>query len=366
MRFLIRFLLWSVSIIPVAAAEPTARLERAPVDGAATGMMWIAFPDPRLELRGLPWFEENAPELWRLPQEAKSRIPAGVWNRAIAPDGGRIRFASATARLALRVEIKPGQRKPSFFDAYIDDVFAGSASATGPRTVELVLFDGRKGERKNITIYLPNTSEVRVLAVGVDAGADLQTARAFALQKPIVCYGSSVLQGTGADHPAKTYPAVLARRLNLDFVNLGFGGAGKAEPAVVDLVNRLDASCYLFDLGKSYGTQTKEAFVRMLAAVRAAHPRVPILCVTPIYSTKEINEKEYREKSVNLRTMMREAALEQRKAGDENIFVVEGLELFGPGDKALFHDPQHPNDQGNELMGERLITLVERVVLGRH
>lgn len=227
---------------------------------------------------------------------------------------------------------------------------------------EFVLFSGRAGAEKDITIYLPNTSEIRVVAVGIDPQATLGRAGDFALKRPIVCYGSSVLQGTGADHPAKTYAAVAARKMNVDFVNLGFGGAGKAEPNVVAYVNEIDASCFLFDLGKSYGAQDEKPFVAMLAAVRAAHPSVPIICVTPIYSTNEVADEAYREKSVRLREMMRNAASERRRAGDMWVFVVEGLDLFGPADAALFRDPQHPNDEGNERMAERLIPTLQRVL----
>jgi hypothetical protein len=103
----------------------------------------------------------------------------------------------------------------------------------------------------------------------------------------------------------------------------------------------------------------------MLAEIRQSHPTVPIICVTPIFSTKEDTETGYREKSEKLRTLMRDAALERRRSGDRNIHVVEGLDLFGPGDRALFHDPLHPNDAGNERMGERLVELVRTVVLNR-
>lgn len=342
----------------VTAAEKAS----VPNDGL---VQWISFPDPRLELRGLPWFAVNAPDLWRLPQTARAQIPNGAWARAVAPDGGRIRFSADTAELRLRVEVKAGQRKPAFFDAYVGEEFAGSAKAASGAPAELVLFRGRKGGEKPITIYLPNNTEARVLAVGVDPKAALRPAPAFAAKLSLVCYGSSVLQGTGADHPGKTYPAIVARRLNLDFVNLGFGGAGKAEPAVVDLVSEPPASCYLFDLGKSYGNQSEEPFVRMLATIRSAHPTTPIIVVTPIYSTKEPGEKEYREKSVSLRAMMRKAGLDRRAAGDRFIAVAEGLELFGPDDQALFRDPQHPNDEGNERLAARLAPLVQRLITGR-
>ncbi len=332
---------------------------------SAAEVRWVSFPDAQLELRGLPWYRENGGELWRFPQASKAQIPKGVWNRAVASDGGRIRLSSTTSRLSIRVQPSSSPSKPCFIDAYVDDTYAGSARATGTGVADLVLFEGKGREWKNITLYLPNNGEIRVQAVGLDSDAEVRPPPAFALPRPIVCYGSSVLQGTGATHPAKTYPAVLARRLNLDFVNLGFGGAGKAEPAVVSLVNQLDACCYIFDLGKSYGNQDEKPFVAMLAAIRAARPRVPIFCVTPIYSTNEPKDAAYLEKSVRLRNMMRDAANERRKAGDEFTFVVEGLDLFGEPDKKLFHDPQHPNDEGNELIGGRLVPLVEKVVLGK-
>jgi hypothetical protein len=47
------------------------------------------------------------------------------------------------------------------------------------------------------------------------------------------------------------------------------------------------------------------------------------------------------------------------------MFVVEGLDLFGEPDKALFHDPLHPNDAGNERMAERLAPVLEKAVLGK-
>ena len=63
---------------------------------------------------------------------------------------------------------------------------------------------------------------------------------------------------------------------------------------------------------------------------------------------------------------MRQAATDRRQAGDKLMFVVEGLELFGEPDKALFHDPQHPNDAGNERMAQRLAPIIEKVVLGKN
>ena len=90
------------------------------------GMKWIAFPDARLEVRGLPWLEENLPELWRLPKGAKDKVPKAVWNRGVAPDGGRIRLTCNSTRLGIRAQTVHEHTKPCFFDAYVNGQYAGS------------------------------------------------------------------------------------------------------------------------------------------------------------------------------------------------------------------------------------------------
>ena len=353
------------SLAALISALAAVHAAPPPAADQAAGLKWIDLSDARLELRGLPWREENAPDLWRLPKSARDKVPKAVWTRGLVPDGGRIRLSCNSTTLGIRVQSAREHKKKCFFDAFVNGEYAGSVNAEGTQRVDLVVFEKRDRAWKDVTIYLPHNLEVRLFAVGLDAGAELRTPPAFALNKPIVCYGSSVLQGTGAAHPSKTYPAAVARRLNLDLVNLGFGGAGKGEVEVVALVNQLDACCYLFDLGKSYGAPTPERYCRMLDTIRAAHPRTPIFCVTPIYSTKEEKEPDYKKRSEDLRIIMRQAATDRRQAGDKLMFVVEGLELFGEPDKELFNDPQHPNDAGNERMAQRLAPIIEKVVLGK-
>src|ERR1051326_9008683 len=66
-------------------------------------MEWINFPDPRLPVFGLPWFTETSPELWRLPARLKERVPPAVWGLSQSPSGGRIRFATDSPSVGIRL-----------------------------------------------------------------------------------------------------------------------------------------------------------------------------------------------------------------------------------------------------------------------
>jgi hypothetical protein len=52
---------WSILVaFALAAVTPANSASSSELSGKP--IQWLAFPHPQLELRGLPWFEENAPE----------------------------------------------------------------------------------------------------------------------------------------------------------------------------------------------------------------------------------------------------------------------------------------------------------------
>jgi len=342
---------------------------RPETDSGSRNVEWIAFPDDRVKVCGLPWFGENQPGLMRLPKRAEGTVPAGVWNLAQFPGGGRIRFASDTSQLHIRaVALGPGRRGnraaagASGLDVYVDGRYWSTVCVSGAEPSEATFFVGAGGERKEITVYLPLFQELSMLAVGVDDGARVEAPASFARVRPYVLYGSSVAQGSCAGRPGMSYSAILARDLGLDFVNLGFGGAGKAEAEVVELVAETTPCCWLFDLGKSYGRQDGTGYSRMIYTVRNRHPDVPVVCVTPIFSTRECYSAEYRELSEHTRRAMREAAQERIKGGDSMVRIVEGMDLLGPEDTDGLHEGVHPNDLGYTLIAERLRPVVGEAI----
>lgn len=328
---------------------------------------WLGFPDnSKFKVMGLHWFEQNKPELWRMPKTDFDSLPRGVKRRARTPVGARIVMRSNTSRLGLRV-LPLTKEKQKGFDVYLDGKFFRSAGAEEPKVQkDVVLFKDLEKKEREITVYLPHLQDVLIKSIGVDEDTTFTApSHKFAQALPVVFYGSSVCQGSGAARPAMTYPAMLCRELNLDFVSLGFGGAGKAEKNVVDLVTIIPACCFVFDLGKSYGMQDSRAYADMLVAARKQHPNVPMICITPITSSREVLDDSYSRRSQHARAAVREAVDQLLKSGERKLLLVEGTDLLGFADHdGLSSDGVHPSDYGYSLITHRLKPTVVKALSG--
>ena len=329
-------------------------------DAGSPDLQWIPFPDESCEVLGLPWFPENAPALYRFPARVADSIPERVWRHARCPAGGRLRFTTSSSRLYLRCS-SPGDEGNAGIDVFVDGVYRRSVSLP-EQYAEVPVLEEIPGDRE-ITLYLPHRRPIEIRAIGLDPGASLSPGKPFPAPAPLVLYGSSVAQGAGTPRPGMSYLAHLGRRLNLDIVNLGFGGAGKAEAEVVELVKSIEARCYLFDLGKSYGAQDATAYIEMLRLIRSTYPDIPCICIAPIHSIREVNSPEYSERSVHTRDVVGRAVAALREAGDEGVLLVEGTDLLGSGDvQGLSEDGVHPSDLGFSLIADRLEPLLRRTL----
>ena len=355
---------------PASPAGRTPAPEQTEEDTAAESKAkvpfnWLPFPDKaRFKVLGLYWFEENNPKLWRMPAGQFDALPAGVKRQSRLPAGGRILLKCDTSKLGLKV-LPQNKGSLKGFDVYVNGRFLRSAVAEEPAVeTELVLFKDLDKKEKEIIIYLPYHQGVLIKAIGVDENTKFGTpGHEYAKPLPVVFYGSSVCQGSGGLKPGMSYEAILCRKLNLDFINLGFGGAGKAETNVVDLVNSIPACAYIFDLGKSYGMQDATAYKKMLETVRKSHPDVPIFCLTPITSALEVHSQSYSNRSVHTRTVMREAANEFIKSGAKDVYLVEGTDLLGFDEHdGLSKDGVHPTDYGYSIIANKLVPLVRKAL----
>ena len=330
-------------------------------------LRWLAFPDKRLTVNGLAWFEETAPHLWRLPPRMKRIVRRPVWQLSMMPSGGRIRFSTDSTSLAVRVRYKSLGHMNNMhrigqagIDCYIDGRFIRPVWPMKNGRSDLTFFEGYPRTRKEITLYLPLYHPVEILALGFDRGARIAPPRPFAVAKPVVFYGTSITQGGCASHPGMSYQAIIGRMLNVDFANLGFSGEGRGEPEMAAAVAEVDASCFVFDFGQNSPTVAEfaERYGPFIDVVRRAHQKTPILCNTPIFATRTYHQKADRKRFDALSQVARRTVAERIAAGDDNLRLIEGLMLLNQREADATDDGIHPNDLGFQREAERWTPMI--------
>ncbi len=356
-------------------------LTNAPAAGAGStnlpNLQWRPLTNAAFEVRGLPWFTENDGRLIRLPAKAKDSFRPAVWSLANSPSGGRVRFRTDSQVLALRLEY-PGAPNMANMHAFGQtgvDVYAdGSCIYTATadkdskpgRVAEVVCFNftGETRKEREISLYLPLYKGLTLRGIGLDEAAAIKPARPFANPRPVVFYGTSVTQGGAASRPGMSYPAIISRKLDLDFVNLGFSGNGLGEPAVAAAVAEIDAACFFLDFGANHKTfdEMKVVYTPFIETLRRQHPETPILVLSPIYTAREGRSEKFHADWQQRREFMHEVVKSRVAAGDRHIVFVEGTELLGAGRADGLVDGSHPNDLGFQWMADGLAPRIKELL----
>ncbi len=177
-------------------------------------------------------------------------------------------------------------------------------------------------------------------------------------------YGTSITQGGCASRPGMSYQAIIGRRLNLDFVNLGFSGNGRGEPELAETLAEIDAACYVLDfaVNNRLADSLKIVYGPFLDIIREKRPNTPIIAITPLHFTREFLFFEDNRENSKMRDVIRDEVTKRIAAGDKNLIFVEGYELIGPDLADGFVDGVHPNDLGFQAMADRLMPTLVRVL----
>jgi len=338
---------------------------------AEDDIRWISFPDSSFEVNGLAWFDENTPDLFRLPKRLKEIVREPVWTLAQSTSGALIRFKSDCSTLAIRYENlhMSGMKNMHVFgqsgvDLYTDNTYIGTAIHGKEIDVEHIYFKNASPELREHVLYLPLYNGLKIKAIGTNSNATIKKPSPFAIPKPVVFYGTSITQGGCASRAGMSYQAILCRNLNLEHVNLGFSGNGKGEKEVADAVAEIDASCFVLDFmanNKNWETLEKvyEPFVR---TIREKHPTIPIILVTRIYAARESSLLGSHEFIEAKRDVIRKTYKKLIAEGDKKLSLIEGYSLLSPNEVDGLVDGSHPNDLGFQLMADRLAPIIAKTL----
>jgi hypothetical protein len=341
------------------------------------------------------------------------RLPA--WARAQCPDPQLLMAQSQPAgvRLAFRtaatvVELDAHRvvtnyqgvppRPDCFYDLCVDGELAAQMTVTGGDEVVLDFSGGsetRPGPTgtvrfvdlphrdKLVELWLPWSETTHLVELRTDA----PVVAAPGGRRVWVHHGSSISQGSVADSPSTTWPALAAARGGVELVNLGLAGSALLDPFTARTMRDLPADLLSVKIGINLVNldlirrrALGPAVHGFLDTLREGHPDAPLLVVSPLlcpmheetpgpgaFDTEADpgqvrfvatgDPAEVQAGKLTLQVIRAELAriVAQRAVTDPAIHYLDGLELYGASDHDAhpLPDALHPDGATHRLIGER-------------
>lgn len=304
----------------------------------------------------------------RLPEGIAKTVSAGVYSLHAHTAGGRVRFKTDSSYIAIHVKMPGIGKMPHFaltgsagFDLYVCDgderyvkTFVPPFNIQGGYE-SIIYFEST--QMREITINFPLYSEVGEFYIGLRDGANVCEPKRYQTKKPIVYYGSSITQGGCASRPGNSYQSIISRRLNADYINLGFSGNAKAEPEIAEYIANLDMSVFVYDYDHNAPTveHLKNTHEKMYLTIRKANPDLPIVLMSrPKFSLSDDDKQRY--------AIIKKTYDDAKARGDENIYLIDGVTLMAMAKDEGTVDGCHPNDLGFTSMAKAVGDLLEKII----
>ncbi len=307
----------------------------------------------------------------RIPMSVAEQTGSGVVMLHTNTAGGRVRFATDSGYIAIRAKMgtiskvsrmaltgaagfdlyRSKDGKETYLHTYQPDWDLDSGDVFESE------LDFRSTQMWEYTLYFPLYSDVVQLEILLEKDAKVHAGQAYRDEKPVVYYGSSITQGGCASRPGNSYQSIIARRMGVDYWNLGFSGNAKGEHAMAQYIGGLSMSTFVYDYDYNAPTLEHLANTHMpfYREIRKQNPNLPIICISKPFRR---SDEDCRRRDVIQKTVE-----DARDGGDENIWFIDGAmfaEQFGAGD-SITVDGCHPNDLGFMCMANVIGEKLEKV-----
>jgi lysophospholipase L1-like esterase len=144
----------------------------------------------------------------------------------------------------------------------------------------------------------------------------------------------------------------------VDYYNFGFSGNAKGDMNMAEYISGIDMSIFVYDYDHNAPSpehleSTHEPFFKL---IREKNPDLPVIMMTRPAITYTESDKRRRE--IVLATYQN--AL---KAGDENVYFIDGEVFYGEHDRELCTvDKVHPNDLGFYRMAQVIEPVIKSIL----
>ncbi len=306
--------------------------------------------------------EDTKERYERLPAEFEGRSRDAVWYLGRNSAGLYIRFNTDSKNIWCRWTAKFGNMMnhqtlvgTRGLDLYgLNDkgewrFIAAAKPNPSDKTTETKVVGNLKGVPTEYMLYLPLYDGISSLEIGVDSTACIEHPKVESprTERPIVMYGTSILQGGCANRPGMAYTNILARRLDREVINLGFSGNALLDMEIAELMASVkDPAIFVFDyVPNAYDYLIREKGEQFFRIVRDAHPDVPILFLEDPYFAHYEWHSHAKTEVDKKNAAQRELFEKLKKQGEKRIYFLKSDDMVGH-DAEAFVENIHFTDLG--------------------
>lgn len=323
-------------------------------DASPDSLTWYEPPAWSIEGRG--WSDVKR-TYDRLPAHAEDLVRKPVWDLSRQSAGMSIQFQTDAREIQVRYSLlRPALGKPHMAATGVSGADLYVKTATGEwrwvgtalpedRIVRAPLIKQMAPGVRTFRMYLPLYNGVDSLAIGIPYGARFEPIAARP-GRPIVMYGTSIMQGACASRPGMAMTAILGRRLDHPIVNLGFSGNGWMEPEMAGLLMEIDAAVYVLDcLPNMKPAQVRERVEPFVRRLRSTRPNAAIVLVESRIFPNAFVIPERQEAHDESHAALRAVYEKLNREGMGALYYLRGDDLVGTDGEGTV-DGSHPTDLG--------------------
>ena len=309
-------------------------------------------PCEKFDLYGV-LYDEDLHQFVRMDHIFANNVSEKVGYLATQTSGGRLRFSTDSSEIGISVTYP--LLHPMSNMALTGSCGFALLEKTGDIYKTVAMFRPQPNERNGYTgevtikqkgiheyiLFFPLYNSISELKIFLEADANLYESQKYRDIAPILYYGASIDQGACASRPDCSYPAMLSKWNDIDYINLGFSGNCKGEPAMAEYLSNIDCSLFFMAYDGNVSVEhLRKTHYKFYEIYRRARKEVPIVFMSVPCFDNYPNTEERRQ-------ILRQSYMKARGQGDDNVYFIDGETLFGPEDREICTvEGIHPNDLG--------------------
>ena len=332
--------------------------------------------DPAFDLYGVSYDYDNKCFV-RAPYDVAKSIAYGVEVLNTNTAGGRVRFSTNSTSISIIVKYRAitkmrhmpltgscgftliqnlAGNKYKYLKTYTPSFTNDIETSYEDWYTYVKEFDGKF---RSFTLYFPCYQDfITDVYIAFDKGSKIKKGKPYKNFKPILYYGSSVTQGGCASRPDNAYQSLIEKKTNIDFLNLGYSGNGKARKQMVDYMKTVDCSVFVCDYDHNAPSveYLQDTHYYLYSEFRSTHKDTPIILISAT------DERDY-DNRLKRRDIIKETYLKAVANGDKNVYFIDGQKVIPVSEKQnAFVDGVHPNDLGFYYLAKAILKVLKKVV----